>query len=1043
MSAKQQLEHLLLQASPTHVHANSISHQALEDLRNAGDPQFLFLRTLLELTTSNSTQFHGSAQLLVQGQDEVLFFHCITGVRHVVLMGWPRFSPIFTAALRDWSMLLGHSFCNSCTANNGPGPNNKTLQNACYTTSVSLWKRSWLELQLQQQQQQQQAQQHPQQQQQHPEPPMTPEQQQLLEGMQQTPAVRLFLQTTNSRHLPFLQSPQHLQQYLEHSILPQSTTNHINNATTTTTNTGTNTGTGTGTSTTITTLASTYYLQQLVEEFAGTKSAVTYQLPLEFHQQTRQSFESSGAGSTTSSGGGGATTPHNNNNNTQHNSGGLTSCLHLAMNVLSQLLPTISSQPTNNNIDNNNDNDNNRQQEIIITTTIMMQIVCDCLEWEFGANAFATTNSMTNTAGGGSGGTMQQHDGNYSTFHYPSSEWILRRPPKHWRAMHLTAPEFVQILWKTHHHYYYHIQQRTTTVTNSTAQKANPNGNLITHTIRQLLLLLASLDGPIFASSQERKNFLAEILQGTLALLQHQVGLLSSTSSGSSSNGYINNTDNGDIDKKDDNDEALTEVMDTLDILTRLVTNGKWPLLIQFHKDPLLPALLHGLTAIGRTLWEQHVRDATSVQGDLASMEHGDVREDVLNQLLGAVSAVTGDSWLWYSSASDERNWAKQQVAAALGPLYGIWIQGRLQLAAWEEYYLTTSHEQDDVEEDHEYISAVQLEEEIQLLSTLGRVHVKSAIASLSTLFQQTIPQLQAQWNSNISSTAEVGVVSPELAGLLEQTRLLTLYIGHLLTDDNTGETPVIPDTIVMACRDDDADTVTIICSAVEALLSLTQNQALKLAEQPNDPRLSPLLANSFLWFLNRWAPAYIYSVEYNNIRGLTAPPEASARNIGAVWSSPDKAQHAISFAITLCLQFQCYWPQERPVQENASSLLMTLAKRADGRDLHGHHVKLRSLMIASPSFTQMVLFHCLTAGTRHSMARGELEHAIRIKAQEAHASVDMSMVTGYQRLPYDIKSSILSALLVACSEPETEGHWQDCCKAVQDSFSFLFHALS
>jgi hypothetical protein len=99
--------------------------------------------------------------------------------------------------------------------------------------------------------------------------------------------------------------------------------------------------------------------------------------------------------------------------------------------------------------------------------------------------------------------------------------------------------------------------------------------------------------------------------------------------------------------------------------------------------------------------------------------------------------------------------------------------------------------------------------------------------------------------------------------------------------------------------------------------------------------------------------------------------------------------------------------------------------------------------MVASPSFTQMILFHCVTAGTRHSMARSELEQTIHSKAHETKTLIDINMVTGYQRLPYDIRSQILTSLLVACSEQKTEALWRDCLKAVQDAFSSLLHALS
>ena len=944
-SAKAELQHLLTTpiSVPGQQHASAtLAHAALERLRDAGDERYLFLRALLECLQLRQQQHQ--QQHHYNSDDELLMFHCITGLRHVVLHGWRRFSSVFTQGLRDWMMLLGHSFGASGNSS-GNHSQSRTLRVACYTTSVALWKRSWLELtangvSLEQQQQQQL--------------PPDAQQQSLLGAMQQAP-----LQVAiPSNSLPFLSSPLALFQYLEQSILPASLSSVVAAP-----SSPANLQASQEAALALT-VPCTLYLQAFVEEFAGTKSAVTYQLPLEFHRQTRQSFERS-------------------NNNT----GGLYSCLHLAMKALSVVLPRIQHQQQQQQ------QSSPEQQQFLDIAQGMIQIVCDCVGWEFGMDAFVVTPHSA----------MSQHATG------------LVRPPKDWSQHHLTAPALVTALWQTH------AQQRLV----KAKTNINTNSNDLPHTLRQLLLLLASLEGPIFASPQERKEFLAAVLQGTLELLQVQVAALTAVSQQAQQ-------------QQQWNDAQWTELLATLEILSRLVTNGKWPLLIQFHKDPLLPALLQGLTAIGRILWEQHVQEAATLQGELGMMEYGDVREEVLNQLLEAVVAVTGDPWLWYSGNTAERTWARQQVGQSLaGPLYGIWTQGRMQLAAWEEHYLCT-HSNDDVEEDYEHISAVQLEEEMQSLSTVGRINVKGAMQSISTLFQQTIPKLQTEWSSPPKSAD----VSPELAGLLEQARLLTLYIGHLLTDDNSGETPVIPESIGIACREAEDDTISTIFSAMEALFSLAQMQALKLAEQPHDPRLSPLLANSFLWCLNRWAPAYIFSVDYNTST-INNSPAANAKNIGAVWSSPEKAQQAVSFAITLCLHFQCYWPQEHLLQENAATLLLSLAKRAAGADDQHNPMKLRSLMVASPSFTQMMVFHCLTAGTRHSIPRAELEQTIQVKAAEANTSVDMAMIAGYQRLPYDIKSKILASLLVASSEQQTERLWKDCLKAVQDSFSTLLQALS
>jgi hypothetical protein len=897
--AKAELQRLL--STPTtsnnanaaaHPNPATVAHAALERLRDSGDEHCLFLRTLLEILLSFPQQ-------ALQSDEELLLFHCITGCRHVVLHGWRRYSTVFISGLRDWMMLLGHFFGTLMR------PNHRTLQLACYTTSVALWKRAWLEIVGTEQNSMS----------------LDARLQSLLQAMTLSPPN---LPIPNNS-LPFLQSPLALFQYLDHAISIDPT-----NAMTLPT----------------TAIPATMFLQAFVEEFSGTKSPVTYQLPLEFHRLTRQAFEKH---------------PY-----------GLTASLHLGMKTLSQLLPHLATTTTTTTTTTISSS-----SELLPTLAQgMIQMICDILGWEFGMDAFTASavSSLSST---------------------------LVRPPKEWNQHHLTTPALAQALWATH-----------------TAVRVTHKP--LARDVRQLLVLLASLEGPIFAvHTTERKDFLAAVLQGTLELLQVQV------------------TNAGALWQQQEPDN-WTELVDTLSILGRILANGKWSLLIQFYKDPLLTGLLQGLTSIGRALWEQHVNAAQQLQGNMEQMEYSEEREDVLSVLLEAVVAVSGDPWLWYGN-EEQRTWARQVMGQSLGPLYGIWAHGRMQLAGWEEHYLC-GHSNDDVDEEYEHISDVRLEEEMESLSTLGRVHVQGSIQSLSNLFQQTIPQLQARWNAPPTDAG----VSPDLAALLEQARLLTLYIGHLLTDDNSGETPVIPETVAIACREEDDNTIPTIVSAIEALVSLAHTQAVQLAKQPNDPRLSPLLANSFLWCMNRWAPAYIYSVDYNSV-GDQSPANAAtnSKNIGNVWSGQEKAQQAVSFAVTLCLHFQCYWPQERPVQESAATLLLTLAKRAAGFDHQRNPAKLRTLMTTSPSFVQMVVFHCVTAGTRHSMGRSELEQTIHSRMSESKASVDMAMVAGYQRLPYDIKSKILTALLVACSEHETVALLHDCLKAVHDSFSSLLHAFS
>ena len=103
--------------------------------------------------------------------------------------------------------------------------------------------------------------------------------------------------------------------------------------------------------------------------------------------------------------------------------------------------------------------------------------------------------------------------------------------------------------------------------------------------------------------------------------------------------------------------------------------------------------------------------------------------------------------------------------------------------------------------------------------------------------------------------------------------------------------------------------------------------------------------------------------------------------------------------------------------------------------------------MVNSPNFVQLVKFHCLTAGLRHSATPAEFESIVRSKFPGNNNSdvPSMVMIRGYQRLPYDIKAKVLTALLVGCSEHEDAGAktmLEDCLKAIQDAFASLVNVL-
>lgn len=609
--------------------------------------------------------------------------------------------------------------------------------------------------------------------------------------------------------------------------------------------------------------------------------------------------------------------------------GGLDSCLRLGMGALSVVVSALSSQ-TPSTIDERK-------------SLAVVQLTTDIIGWEFGADAWDVSVPQT------SGKT-------------------LIRPPVSWRE-HLTRPDFCGAIFRVH----------------EVVVRSHEN---LAASLRQLLLLLASLSGPMFENAEQRKQFANYLMEGTLKLI---MSFSASTET-----------------------QETSELVDALSIVGRLVANFKLSVLVEL---PTLSPLLSALTSVGTALLQGNVQECREMQGDVESMEHKDWRDEAIALLLEAVVLMCDDPWLLYSGDEATRRNSQLALASTLGPLYNAFVTCRVQMAKLEEAYITLrAAELDEVREE---ISAADLEEEMGSVASIGRLSLSSALSCLSALCQPPLQQLKGLWEAPTNSD-----ISPDGAALLEETRLLTLCLGHLLTDKNEGETPVIPESIVMACQGDQ-NTANAIGAAVTGMVTLAQLQAARLAQNPFDPLLSPLLATSFLWFFKRWAPGYILPFDYTTRSGNEPSPVLS------LWANHEAAQQAMSFCASLCLQYQCYWPQERQVQEAATLLITSLAKRES----------LRVLLVASPAFQQMTSFHCITAGLRHSASTAEMEATLRERTTES----SLAMAAGYHRLPYMERAKILTAILVATCDkrdPTANAMFKESLSSVQTAFSMLSQAL-
>lgn len=808
MSAQAELQHLLSVPPPALAHLClnpiAVAHAVLQDIRDRGDPQNLFLRCLVE----------GCA-------DEELSFHCISGARQVALWNWGRYSSTFLKILREYFMCVGHSLSKV----------SKMRQVSCYISAAAFWKRTWK--------------------------PGASENKAPSEAESS-----LINAMSSSKDLPNLSSSRDLFQYLE-SLFQHHP------------------------------LEAALFTSCLVTEF-GSRSVVSYRLPIEFHKEAHQSFEKNE----------------------------LNICLEISMAALGQHL-------------GGNDMD---------LLAAVVQLMTECIYWEFGVTAF--------DAGGIGAAAIAR---------------TLIRPPGRWRYIILEHPDFIHAVFQAH-----------------TRVEPPP----VKQILRQLILALASLSGPIFENNEERKQFATQMVEGNLHILRAASASPTPDSS---------------------------DLLDGLQITARIISNFRLQILSEISG---FSSLLEGLVKVGTEMLSNLKVECEKVGGDMDSIEDLEWREEILALVLECCVVLSSDPWLLYSGSQNSRKEAQLSLSSIFGPLYQAFVGHRSKIAAMEEFYIVKNGE--DLDETREEICASELEEELSSLSALGRLNVGAAIECLSYFFGESIPRLQLFWDGS-------GEVTPDIAALLEECRLLTLHICYLLTDDNKGETPAIPEAIIYACSDDHP-IVDKISSAIEAVLHFANLQAQKISSNPANIRLSPVLASSFLLMLSRWCPAYMHPMGFSTSN--TSNP------IILRWSTVEQTENILDFILSLCLTYQCFWPHENQVQLNVQALLLAIARRKG---------QVRETLTSRGNFHKMVRFHFATTGLRHSIGHADFEsHVTSVIGKQESSS--MEELWGYHRLSYANKAGIFSSIIIACSDDDNERgavFLNETLKALHESFTQLADALS
>lgn len=854
---------------------NNNCHQlmlsCLEHVREAGDEDLLLLRSVLEVSSSvlsdsmatptttipsggpggrgaqrstpSSSPFHlGNLAPLHQE----LLFHCITGCRHVILTRWESFSSAFRDAVRDLFMGLGSM------VDAGSGASSlRPIQMAFFTASVAFWKRNW---NLSHEGGEDRDRNSPKI---NTTPTFTSDSERAVLSIIQQHFVGFFF--------PFQYLPDLFRFLSDFDVMPQQSMNHSPIR--------------------IDMQISCMYLSVMVGEFSGQSTAVSYRLPIEFHQKVHCSFEQN------------------------H----LEDCLKIVMMALSSVVSAVRNRRSGGN------NDDHGLLTNVATTVVKAAI--DVLSWEFGASAWLHLTSRT----------------------------TLIRPPPSW-APYIIQPDFLSAIFDFHS-----IQCQ---------QNVDHSDPVLAHHLRQLILSLSSLSGPIFHEKSQKKAFVQFLWQGA-----HQLVSIIPTLQ---------------LEDDDQSNIAASLVLDTYTLILRLLQNYK---LQQIYDLPSFAPSLESICQSGMAIITAIMQHHEEQQGEMGEFDD-DWRHDALEIMWEGVILMCRDPWLCDDRSDPEPRFRTRTVMnEILGPLFGQFIQLHCRIEFLRGFHssqtsqiLGDDHADDEEGDDDVNAKFLKLEEDTRAVCCLGRLNTLQSLAIVGEAFQTTAPKLLEAWENNTAA------VDHSYSGNAKKTSFLIRCIGLLLTDSGSR----IPASIENECEQNDA-TIEIIAGAVQAVLTLIQAFASKGLSFTLQDRHSSGLLGSFFWFMRQWISTYICNSQRNS----------SDTKIRSFWAQPEAVNQAVDFCCWLCVH--CLGSSTGTLSDSPANLMCILARQ---------NAAIRMSMKMSYWFQNLYLFQAI------SCAIPTNEAAI---AQIRSLGMSPNLFQQFLTLPDGTKSEVLTGTIVALDDPDHE----------------------
>ncbi|TPX40027.1 hypothetical protein SeLEV6574_g06845 [Synchytrium endobioticum] len=406
------------------------------------------------------------------------------------------------------------------------------------------------------------------------------------------------------------------------------------------------------------------------------------------------------------------------------------------------------------------------------------------------------------------------------------------------------------------------------------AYRALSKDHIAANKTRQCLIQLASLHARLFPDENAQKVYASQFLHGLMQLLQ----------------ACLARSATPDID-----DHAGPELRGCVQMAKRLLMRFSIPVLAS---SP----------------------DFVRFLEDLAS----------LTQLCLTHTAPNTDN-TWYSESADEllETWAAfvldaQQMTGIATFTHFLQNQSSSIFTTFVDCKMATARlvakEEKDIHEDDFGLKDREMySDQLISVATLAR---NSARQSIWKIMAELTTRLD--WMRNMQAMPQKPKVlegrpyAENLSTIHEQVHWLTLLSGYILADSGQGEQPLVPPCLATLSNESisiDADPIIQFPNLIFGFLKY-------VTVDPNQPQAescSPLVAESLLWFVERWCRTYLFLID--------SEQEPKCPGIVATFGANSNGAQALDFFLEILYGNLLLWVADPDVTSQIVKSIMSLAK--------------------------------------------------------------------------------------------------------------------